>query len=152
MIAAGGGGIPVIEREGGRLEGAEAVIDKDLTSAELAIALDADRILSLTSVESVKLHFLQPSERSLDFLTVPEARAYLAEGHFAPGSMGPKIEGAIRFLERKGSGEVLITTPENLPEALHGRAGTRILCGPAPRSPVREAVQWPTLFPREVPP
>ena len=124
MIAAGGGGIPLCGEEG-----VEAVVDKDLAAAELAIAVGADRILSLTAVDGAKLRFGLPSEEDLDLLTVSEAERYLAEGHFAPGTMGPKIEGAIRFLRATGRGEVLITTPERVLAGYRGEAGTRIVPG-----------------------
>jgi carbamate kinase len=125
VIAAGGGGVPVYTEEDGRLVGVEAVVDKDLASSCLAVALGAARILDLTSVERVMLDFGAPTERPLDCLTVKEAKDYLAAGHFAPGSMGPKIEAAIDFLEQGGE-EVIITGPEKALAALAGRAGTHI--------------------------
>jgi carbamate kinase len=125
VIAAGGGGIPVREAESGTMVGVEAVVDKDLTTSLLASDLGALRILDLTAVDCVKLRFGSPEERDLRSLTVAEARGYLAEGHFAPGSMAPKIEGAIGFLERGGR-EVVVTTPPQAAEALRGRAGTLI--------------------------
>ncbi|MBI4401539.1 MAG: carbamate kinase [Nitrospirae bacterium] len=125
VIAVGGGGIPVHVVEDGTLVGVEAVVDKDLASSVLAVALGVDRLLDLTGVEHVKLHFGSPMERSLDSLTVAEAKSYLAEGHFAPGSMGPKIEAAIHFLEHGGR-EVVITRPETALEAFEGKAGTHV--------------------------
>ncbi len=125
VIAVGGGGIPVVFTEGEMLAGTEAVVDKDLASSLLATALGADRLLDLTAVENVKLYFGTPQERAIERMTLTEARRYLAEGHFAPGSMGPKIEAAIAFLERGGR-EVIITRPEMAAAALHGRAGTHI--------------------------
>jgi carbamate kinase len=125
VIACGGGGIPVCVEADGTLAGVEAVVDKDLASGVLAVAIGADTILDLTAVDSVKLHFGSPQERSLETLTVAEAKKYLAEGHFAPGSMGPKIEAAIGFLERGGR-EVVITLPEKALAALEGRAGTHV--------------------------
>ncbi len=124
VVAAGGGGIPVAA-EDGTLVGIEAVVDKDLASSLLATALRADRLLDLTAVETVKLHFGTPGERPLERMTLAEARHYLAEGHFAPGSMGPKIEAAIAFLERGGR-EVIITRPELAAAAFRGQAGTHI--------------------------
>jgi carbamate kinase len=96
-----------------------------LASSVLAAALGADRILDLTAVEQVKLNFGTPSERSLEVMTVAEAKGYLAAGHFPPGSMGPKIEAAIHFLERGGR-EVVITRPERALAALDRQAGTHI--------------------------
>lgn len=125
VIAAGGGGIPVALAEDGTLVGVEAVVDKDLTSSLLATALRADRLLDLTAVERVKLDFGTPRERDIERMTLDEARRYLAEGHFAPGSMGPKIEAAIAFLERGGR-EVIITRPEVALAAYRGRTGTHI--------------------------
>ncbi|MBM4133549.1 MAG: carbamate kinase [Nitrospira sp.] len=125
VIAAGGGGIPVRRARDGTLAGVEAVVDKDLASSRLAVELGMNTVLDLTAVEQVKLNFGQPDERNLDKLTVEEAKRYLAEGHFAPGSMGPKIEAAIWFLERGGRG-VIITSPENALAAFDGRAGTRL--------------------------
>lgn len=126
VIAAGGGGIPVYAVENGTLVGVEAVVDKDLASSNLAVELCVNRILDLTSVERVMLDFGTPKERPLDSLTVKEAKAYLAAGHFAPGSMRPKIEAAIRFLEQGGR-EVIVTTPEKAVDAYEGRAGTHIV-------------------------
>ncbi len=126
VIAAGGGGVPVVEDEDGMLRGIDAVIDKDLSTALLAVETKARRIINLTQTEMVYLNYGRPGETGLPQMRVAEAKRYLSEGHFAPGSMGPKIEGAIEFLERGGE-EVIITTPELIGEALGGRAGTRIL-------------------------
>lgn len=125
VIAAGGGGIPVAATEEGTLVGVEAVVDKDFASSVLASAIGADSILDLTDVEHVKLHFGSPRERNLDSLTLAEARKYLADGQFAEGSMGPKIEAAIQFLQRGGR-QVIITRLERAIEAWAGRTGTRI--------------------------
>ena len=125
VIACGGGGIPVSVTADGSLVGVEAVVDKDLTSSVLAGAIGVDTILDLTAVERVKLHFGSPEERDLDTLTVADAKKYLAAGHFAPGSMGPKIEAAINFLEQ-GGGKVIITLPEKALDAWDGRAGTHV--------------------------
>ena len=129
VIAAGGGGIPVLEREAG-YEGVEAVIDKDLASALLASSLGIPLLVLSTGVERVAIHFRQPDQRFLDRLSVTEARRYLAEGEFPKGSMGPKVEAAITFLERGGS-EVLITSPSNLEQAFAGTSGTRIVADSA---------------------
>ncbi len=126
VIACGGGGIPVSVEADGRLAGVEAVVDKDLASSVLASAIGAEMILDLTAVDSVKLDFGSPQEKTLESLTVAEAKKYLEEGHFAPGSMGPKIEAAINFLEQGGR-EVIITLPEKALAALDGRAGTRLV-------------------------
>jgi carbamate kinase len=128
VIAAGGGGIPVCVSEDGSLVGVEAVIDKDLTSSLLATALRADRWLNLTATEKVKLHFGMAHEKEIDTMSVSQAKHYLAEGHFTPGSMGPKIEAAIGFLERGGRA-VIITLPEQARAALRGQTGTHILPG-----------------------
>jgi carbamate kinase len=125
VIAAGGGGVPVFELPNGDLSGAEAVIDKDLTTGVLARELGAQSVLILTEVDRVYLDFGKPSQRGLAHATVSEMRRYAAEGHFPPGSMGPKIEGALEFLEAGGR-EVLITQPELLDAALAGDAGTWI--------------------------
>jgi carbamate kinase len=126
VIGVGGGGIPVMENEHGDLVGVEAVIDKDYASALLANSLPADLFVISTAVERVALHFNQPNQRWLDRLTLAEARQYLAEGHFHKGSMGPKIEAIISYLERGGR-QALITNPENLSRALAGATGTWIV-------------------------
>ena len=126
IIAVGGGGIPVVADESGTLQGVAAVIDKDLASALLASEIDADLFIICTAVEKVALEFSTPRQRWLDHLTLTEARHYLAEGrHFAAGSMGPKIQAVVSYLERGGR-EALITDPDNLERALAGQAGTRI--------------------------
>lgn len=126
VIAAGGGGIPVVEEDGGRLRGVEAVIDKDFASALLASSLGADLLCITTGVDRVAVDYGRPGERGLDVLGADEARRHLADGQFPPGSMGPKVEAALRYLEG-GGGEVLITSPERLADALDGRAGTRVV-------------------------
>jgi carbamate kinase len=126
VICVGGGGIPVIEDEHGDLQGIEAVIDKDFSGALLANAVKADLLLITTAVEKVAIHFNKPDQQWLDKLTLAEARQYLAEGHFAKGSMGPKIEAIIRYLESGGK-EALITDPANIGRALQGKTGTRIV-------------------------
>jgi carbamate kinase len=104
----------------------EAVIDKDYASSLLATGIGADLFLISTAVEKVALHFGRPDQRWLDRMTLEEARRYLAEGHFAPGSMGPKIRAIIWFLEQGGK-EALITSPEKIERALAGETGTRVV-------------------------
>jgi carbamate kinase len=133
VIAAGGGGIPVVETDPAGYRGVEAVIDKDLASALLAASLGIPLLVLSTGVERVAIHFRQPDERFLDRLTVSEASRYLEEGEFPRGSMGPKVEAAITFLEHGGS-EVLITSPSSLERAFAGESGTRIVADPAPAS------------------
>lgn len=125
IIAAGGGGIPVIKTERG-YEGIDAVIDKDLASSVLAANIGADNLIMLTDVDKVALNFSKPDQKDIDNMTVEKAERYLDEGHFPAGSMGPKIEAAIRFLKQGGKG-VLITTPINLERGLKGEEGTYIL-------------------------
>lgn len=129
VIAVGGGGVAVVETAPGRYAGVEAVIDKDRASALLAVSLDVPLLVLSTGVERVAVHFRQPDERWLDRIEVPEARRYLDEGEFPRGSMGPKVEAAIRFIESGGQ-EVLITTPAALERAIAGETGTRIVSGP----------------------
>lgn len=126
VIAVGGGGIPVIAAEDGNLSGVAAVIDKDLASALLASRIGAEILIITTGVERVALNFGQPNQTWLDHLTLAEAKAYVAEGiHFAKGSMAPKIQAVINYLEQ-GGGEAIITNPDNLERALAGETGTRI--------------------------
>jgi carbamate kinase len=127
VIACGGGGIPVVY-EGNRLVGIEAVIDKDRVSALLAWELEAELFLISTGVDQVYLNYGTPQQRPLDVLPLEQARRWLREGQFPPGSMGPKIEAALEYLER-GGGQVIITSPARIPEALHGMAGTRMGTG-----------------------
>ncbi|NPU89612.1 MAG: carbamate kinase [Fervidobacterium sp.] len=124
VIAAGGGGIPVIQ-ENGTLKGVEAVIDKDRASALLAKEIDADILIILTGVEKVYINYNKPDQKALDHLTVEEAKKYLAEGQFPSGSMGPKIEAAIDFVTSTGR-ECLITDMAVLDKALKGLTGTKI--------------------------
>jgi carbamate kinase len=126
VVGVGGGGIPVIEEDGGRLKGVAAVIDKDHSSALLANMIGAELFLISTAVEQVALNFGKPDQQWLGKLTLEEARRYQEEGHFAAGSMGPKIAAAIDFLERGGK-QAIITNPENIPRALRGETGTRIV-------------------------
>ena len=129
VIAAGGGGIPVIINGRGLFEGVEAVIDKDYASSLLAREVKADLFIILTAVERVYLHFGKPDQAEAPVLTVEEARRHLADGQFPPGSMGPKIRAAIQYIEAGGR-EVLITKDSHLKAALIGRSGTRIVASP----------------------
>ena len=125
VIAAGGGGIPVIMKEDGDLEGVDVVVDKDLASSVLARDIKADCLMMITGVEHVFLNFKQPNERALKALTVKEAERYLKEGQFPSGSMGPKIQAAINFLN--WGGEVaIIAAIDKVKEALEGITGTKI--------------------------
>ena len=126
VIAAGGGGIPVVRGRDSQWRGVEAVIDKDFSSSLLASELKAEMYVVLTGVAKVALDFEKPSQRTVDRLTVSEAQRHLAEGQFPAGSMGPKIEAAIQFVTRGGK-QVLITDVEHLRDALAGREGTLIL-------------------------
>ncbi len=127
VITVGGGGIPVVAGEDGKLRGIAAVIDKDFASSLLGTRLGAELFLISTAVEKVALSFGKPDQVWLDRLTAAEARRYLDEGtHFAKGSMAPKIQACIRFIEAGGK-EALITNPENIGRALAGETGTRIV-------------------------
>ncbi len=126
VVAVGGGGIPVIQLENGSLTGVEAVIDKDFGSAILASMINADLFLISTAVEKVAINFNKPDQKWLDTMTVAEARKYLAEGQFAKGSMQPKIEAILKFMD-KGGKKALITDPEHIKDALEGKTGTWIL-------------------------
>jgi len=126
VIAAGGGGIPVVRGRDGQWRGIEAVIDKDHASALLAAELGASLYIILTTVPRVALDFGKPTQREVSRMTVAEAKSYLEEGQFPPGSMGPKMEAAIDFVERSGQ-EVLITDVDHLREGLDGTAGTRVV-------------------------
>lgn len=126
VIATGGGGIPVVENEHGDLVGIEAVIDKDLASSLLANMMGVDLLVFATAVEKVALNFNTANEIWLDKMTVAEAKQYIKEGHFAPGSMKPKIEACVDFLE-KGGKQVVVTNIENISRALRGETGTLIV-------------------------
>ncbi|MGE5841286.1 MAG: carbamate kinase, partial [Deltaproteobacteria bacterium] len=125
VIAAGGGGVPVILNERGEIEGVEAVIDKDLGSSILASGLGADTLIISTAIDAVYLNFGQKDQRPLSRVSLLEIKRYLEEGHFKPGSMKPKIEAIIQFLENGGE-KAIITSPENLLSAYKGQAGTTI--------------------------
>jgi len=126
VIAVGGGGIPVIRNEHGDIEGVEAVIDKDLGSSLLAKQLGAATFIISTSIDAVYLNFGKENQKSINRATISEIKRYLAGGHFKPGSMKPKIEAIIQFLEGGGK-KAIITSPENLLKAVKGEAGTTIV-------------------------
>jgi carbamate kinase len=128
VIAAGGGGIPVVRSRDGQWRGIEAVIDKDFASALLAAELKADLFIVLTGVPKVAIDFGKPTQRNIDRMTADEAQKYFDEGQFPPGSMGPKIEAAIQFVRASGT-SVMITDVEHLREALDGQEGTSIVAG-----------------------
>jgi len=126
VVAVGGGGIPVARNDKGELRGVYAVIDKDRASSLLATGIGADLFMISTGVEHVALNFNKPDQRSLDVVTLKEARQYIQEGHFAAGSMLPKVEAIVRFLERGGP-QALITNPANIERALRRETGTRFV-------------------------
>ncbi len=126
VIAVGGGGIPVYIDGNGNYEGVDAVVDKDFASAVLAHEINSEFLLILTSVDKVAINFGQKNQKYLDKITVSEAKEYLSKRHFPPGSMGPKVEAAIQFIEGGGR-EVIITSIENAGQALRGSVGTRIV-------------------------
>ncbi|MDD1718377.1 MAG: carbamate kinase, partial [Methanoregulaceae archaeon] len=128
VIACGGGGIPVIRVPDGSLSGVEAVIDKDHSAALFATLIRADILLILTDVERIALNFGRPDQRDLTAMTVSEAERFLSDGHFAPGSMGPKVEAAIRFVRAGGERAIVTSLVKGL-DALEGRAGTTITKG-----------------------
>jgi carbamate kinase len=127
VIAVGGGGIPVIKDKDGKLVGTRAVIDKDHATSLLARELKLDLFLISTAVPQVAINFNQPDQEWLGQMTAAQARAYHAAGHFKPGSMGPKIEAVLSFLEAHPAGEALITDPPNIARALDGKSGTWIV-------------------------
>lgn len=126
VIAVGGGGIPVVKDEKGDISGVEAVIDKDRASSLLANQINADVLIISTGVEKVAVNYKKPEQKWIDKMTIAEAKKYLEEGQFPKGSMGPKIQASMQFLE-KGGKEVIITDPEHITEALEGKTGTRIV-------------------------
>ncbi len=127
VITVGGGGVPVIEKEDGSLEGVPAVIDKDLASEKIAELLNADMLLMLTAVEKISLNYNKPNQRDLSVMTVKEAEEYMLEGHFAPGSMLPKVKAAVMFASSKQGRESIVTSLEKAREALKGQTGTKII-------------------------
>ena len=126
VVTVGGGGIPVVRNEAGDLEGVAAVIDKDLASEKLARDMDADALVILTAVEKVSINFKKPDQKDLDRMSAAEAKQYIKEGHFAPGSMLPKIEAALNFVESKPGRIAIITSRDKAVDAIEGRAGTAI--------------------------
>lgn len=126
VVTVGGGGIPVIRNDAGDLEGVAAVIDKDLASEKLARDMDADALVILTAVEKVSINFKKPEQKDLDRMSAAEAKQYIKEGHFAPGSMLPKIEAALSFVESKPGRVAIITSLDKAADAIEGRAGTTI--------------------------
>lgn len=127
VITVGGGGIPVIQKEDGSLQGVAAVIDKDLASEKIGELLDADELVILTAVEQVAINFNKPNQKNLSLLTIEEAEKYIQEGHFAPGSMLPKVNAAITFAKSKPGRKAIITSLEKAREALSGKTGTVII-------------------------
>ena len=126
VIAAGGGGIPVVKNSDGTLSGREAVIDKDLAAAMLAKDLKADMFVISTAVPKVCLNFGKPNQQTLDTISTKDAEKYMAEGHFAPGSMLPKIQALTDFVKSTGNMGI-VTDPENLYDAVYGDMGTKII-------------------------
>lgn len=126
VIAAGGGGIPVTKDENGKLSGKEAVIDKDLAAAMLAKHLNADLFVISTAVEKVCLNYGKPNQMSLDTINIEKAKEYIDAGHFAPGSMLPKIQAIVDFVSTTGNMGI-VTDPANLYDALYGEQGTKIV-------------------------
>lgn len=126
VVTVGGGGIPVVRNDKGELAGTAAVIDKDLASERLAEDMDADALVILTAVEKVSINYKKPNQKDLDKLSVQDAKRYMKEGHFAPGSMLPKIEAALKFVESKPGRKAIITSLDKAVEALEGRAGTTL--------------------------
>lgn len=127
VVTCGGGGIPVVEKEGGIVEGVAAVIDKDFAAGLLAEEIDADILLILTEVEQVAVNFNKPDQRNLSQLSVEEAEKYIAEGHFAPGSMLPKVQAAVKFASSAPGKKAIITSLDKAVEALEGTTGTVIV-------------------------
>ncbi len=125
VITVGGGGIPVVQK-GHQLVGVPAVIDKDFASAKLAELMDADYLIILTAVEKVAIHYGKPEEKWLSALNIEEANRYISEGHFAPGSMLPKVQAAISFAQSKAGRKALITSLEKAKEGIAGTTGTVI--------------------------
>jgi carbamate kinase len=126
VVACGGGGIPIIEKSDGPYVGIEAVIDKDLTSSVLGVNIGAALLVILTDVPNVYVNYRKPDQRALGAVTLQDIERLYGEGHFPPGSMGPKIEAVIHFL-KNGGRRALITDPQNLPDAIEGRAGTHFV-------------------------
>jgi carbamate kinase len=126
VVTCGGGGIPVVEKPDGTLEGVAAVIDKDFAAELLAEQMEADVLMILTEVEKVAIHWGKPDQKSLDHLSLAEAAQYVQEGHFAPGSMLPKVEAAMKFVRHGPGKKAIITSLDKALEALEGKTGTHI--------------------------
>lgn len=127
VIAGGGGGIPVVKEENGSYHGVPAVVDKDLAAEKLAELVNADAFVILTAVDRVSLRFGKPDQVDLTRITLKEAERYVKEGHFAAGSMLPKVKAAMKFIEKKNDGVSIICSLERVAEALDGKTGTRIV-------------------------
>ncbi|SHI72868.1 carbamate kinase [Geosporobacter subterraneus DSM 17957] len=127
VITVGGGGVPVIDKGNGVLEGVPAVIDKDFASEKIAEILDADYLIILTAVEKVSINFNKPNQQNLDVMTIAQAKQYIEEGHFAPGSMLPKVKAAMKFVASKPGRKALITSLEKAKEGIQGKTGTVIV-------------------------
>jgi carbamate kinase len=127
VIAVGGGGIPVLERKNGTLEGVPAVIDKDLAAEKLAEEVEADILLILTAVEKVCINYKKPNQKDLSFMNIEDCERYIAEGQFAPGSMLPKIQAAMLFAKSSAANRTIITSLDRAVEALQGNTGTVIM-------------------------
>jgi len=125
-VCVGGGGIPVTEAADGTLSGTAAVIDKDLAAEKLAEDVNADTLLILTAVERISIRYGKPDQQDLARMTVAQAEQYIREGHFAPGSMLPKVQAALRFVKSGPGRRAIVTSLEKAAEALHGRAGTEL--------------------------
>ena len=126
VVGVGGGGIPVAYMDDGQLQGVDAVIDKDFATSLLASEINADLLIISTGVPKVYLNFGKPEEKALDQVTLAELKQYVTQNHFAPGSMLPKVQAVIQFLERGGK-KAIITNPESLEEAVAGKTGTHII-------------------------
>ena len=127
VVACGGGGIPVIEKADGELEGVAAVIDKDFAAELLAEEVDADCLMILTEVEKVAINFNKPDQKNLDQMTLVEAEKYISEGQFAPGSMLPKVQAAMKFVQKNPAKKAIITSLDKAIDALEGKTGT-VIC------------------------
>lgn len=127
VITVGGGGVPVIQKDDGSLEGVPAVIDKDLASEKIAELLDADELVILTAVEQIAINFNKPNQKNLASMTCQEAYEYMKEGHFAPGSMLPKVKAAVMFAESREGRKAIVTSLDKAREALQGKTGTTIV-------------------------
>ncbi|GLB32751.1 carbamate kinase [Lacrimispora amygdalina] len=127
VIAGGGGGIPVVKEPDGSYHGVDAVVDKDLAAEKLAELVDADAFIILTAVDKVSIHFGKPNQQDLSQITLAQAEQYIKEGHFAAGSMLPKVNAAMKFIEQKKEGVSIICSLEKAAVALNGKAGTRII-------------------------